>query len=275
MRTLRLYIFEYFLIVAVIVLSIAGFWKIFVGANAKPTSYHILHVVTVFVWLLLLLVQLSLIGKKSFFGHKTIGLSILFFGPLLVASTALMSVHSAHKGMVSGEGDGLLVQNVMGTLELGFLILMGFVLRKKRAIHGAFLLSTTLLFMGIAIFFTLLAWVPQFKIDGPETFYRFGTAALTGLVICLFVGIVYFLKNRRNGWPVLLGGSFLLINQLINGLLINFDLIKPLTVFVGSLNETTTFATSFVVLLILLIFTGVLKDRQIAPLRPENALERA
>lgn len=271
MKVVRQYILDYVLIVTVILLSIAGFWKIFFGADARPTTYHYLHVITVFAWLLLLLIQLTLIGKKSFLSHKTVGLSILLFGPLLVASTALMSVHSARKGMISGEGDALLVQNVMGTLELGFLILMAFVLRKRRAIHGAFLLSTTLLFMGIAIFFTLLAWVPQFKIEGPETFYRFGTAALTGLAICLVIGIMYCVKNRRFGWPVLLGGSFLLINQLINALLIYFDLIKPLTEFVGSLNETATFVTSFGVLLILLISTGVLKDRQVAYPQPKTA----
>lgn len=257
MKIFKAYLFEYLLVIVVALLSVAGFWTIFLGAEAKPTAYHLLHVITVFVWLGLLFVQLTLIGKKSIISHKTVGLSILFFGPLLVAATALMSVHSANKGLTSGEGDALLVQNVMGTLELGFLIVMAFVLKKKRAIHGAFLLSTTLLFMGIAIFFTLLAWVPQFKIDGPETFYRFGMAALAGLIVCLIVGIAYVVKNRRNGWPVLLGSSFLLINQLINGLLINFDLIKPLTEFVGSLNEVATFVVSFMVLLIVLIFTGV------------------
>ncbi len=269
MKTFKIYAFEYFLIVAVALLSIAGFWKIFFGAEAKPTAYHFLHITTVFVWLGLLLVQLSLIGKKSGFGHKTLGLSILFFGPLLFASTAVMSVHSAYKGVVSGEGDALLVQNVMGALELGFLILMAFVLRKKRAIHGAFLVSTTLLFMGIAIFFTLLAWVPQFKIEGPETFNRFGMAAFAGLAVGLVIGIIFVIRNRRNGWPILLGGSFLLINQIIHGLLGGFGLLKPLTEFIGSLNEIATFVISFVVLAILLILTGVLKGRQAVHPQPE------
>jgi len=267
MKLFKLYTIEYLLIVAVGLVSVAGFWNVFLGSDAKPTGYHILHVLTVFCWLILLLIQLSMIGKKAFLSHKTVGLSILFFGPLLVASMAMLSVHSARKGLVSGEGDELLVQNVMGTLELGALILTAFILRKRRAIHGSFLLSTTLLFLGVALFFTLLTFVPQFKIEGPDTFYRFGTAALTGMIICFIVGVLYFLNNRRNGWPVLLGASCLLLNQVINGLLMGFDLITPLTAFVGSLNEVATFVTSFVVLLILLIFTGVLKDRRSANLR--------
>lgn len=270
MKNFRIYFFEYSLIVTVILLSIAGFWKVFFGAAAEPTLYHLLHVITVFVWLSLLLIQLSLIGKKSFLGHKRIGLSILFLGPLLFASTAVMSVHSANKGVVSGQGDMLLAQNVMGTLELGFLILMAFVFRKKRALHGAFLLSTTLLFMGIAMFFSLLAWVPQYKIEGPETFYRFGTAALTGLVVCFIVGILFFVKNRRSGWPILLGASFLLVNQIIDGILGNCDLTDHLTGYIGSLNEVATFVISFAILLILLVLTGVLKDGQLYDLQRER-----
>ncbi len=138
-------------------LIIAGFWNIYFGVGANPTRYQNLHVITSLIWLFLLLYQLSLIGKKQYLIHRKIGLSILFFGPLLVATTALLSVHSAHKGVVSGQGDILIVQNVMGTLELGFIILLAFILKKRRKLHGAFLLSTALLFMGIALFFTLIS----------------------------------------------------------------------------------------------------------------------
>ena len=259
MKLFKFYFFEYVLIFAVMLISIAGFWNIFFGADAKPTRYHVLHITTVFCWLILLLIQLSLIGRKKYLNHKTVGLLVLFFGPLLFASTALLAVHSAYKGLISGKGDDLFTQNVMGTLELGFLILMAFVVRKRRALHGAFMLGTTLLFMGIALFFALLAWVPMFKIEGPETFYRFGTAALTGLVISLLVGIFFFAKDRRNGWPILLAGSFLLLNAVINSMLGNYNLIQPLTELVGSFSELLTFLAAFVVLLGLLILTGITK----------------
>ena len=165
-------------------------------------------------WLFLLLYQLILIGKKQNANHRRLGLAILFFGPLLFATTALLSVHSAHKGIVSGEGDFLLVQNVMGTLELGLIILLAFIFRRKRKVHGAFLLSTGILFLGIALFFTLINAVPQFKIEGPETFYRFGTAATTARYICLAIGLLFFLKDTTNGWPMLLTSSFFFIEWI-------------------------------------------------------------
>ena len=263
MTNLRKYRFEYLLIIGAMVLSVTGFWTIFFGPEAKPSPYHYFHVITVFVWLILLLLQLNLIGKKSFLSHKTIGLSILFFGPLLVATTAVMTIHSADKGVISGKGDPLFVQNVMGTLELAVLILLAFVVRKRRALHGAFLLSTVLAFVGVALFFTLLGFVPQFKIEGPETFYRFAYAAITGLVIRLIIGILFFIKDRRNNWPLLVTGLMPVSSFLVGAILESYELIPRSTAFVGSFNEIITFCVSFVIMLVLLLSTGILNKKEV------------
>ena len=247
-------------------LSVAGFWNIYFGVNANPTFFQNLHVVSIFIWLGLLLYQLQLIENKKLFNHRKIGLSILFFGPWLFATSVLLSVHSAHKGVVSGEGDMLFVQNVMTTLQLGFIILLAFILKKRRKLHGAFLLSTAVIFMGISLIFTLISFVPQFKIEGPETFYRFETAGATGRYVCLFTGLLFFLKDRRNGWPVLLVSSFFTLNEYIDTLLIKLKLIEPLTAFVGSLNQLLAFLGSFIFLLILLILTGIVNKRNVSKL---------
>lgn len=253
------YAAEYTLLLFVLLLSLGGFWNIYFGANAAATPYQHLHVVTSLIWLLLLLYQLTLIGKKQLAAHRRTGLSILFVGPLLVATTALLSVHSAHKGMVSGEGDMLIVQNVMATIELAIVLLLAFAFQKRKKLHGSFLLSTAVIFMGIALFFTLISFVPGYKIEGPETFHRFTKAAATGRYVCLLTGLFFFLKDRRNGWPVLLVASFFSLNEFINSLLIRNNLIGPLTEFVGSLNQYLTFFGTFILLLVLLSFTGLSK----------------
>lgn len=271
MENFKRYFFEYFFLFGVMLASIAGFWNIFLGADAHPTAYQTFHIITVFTWLFLLLYQLSLIGKKQHLNHRKVGLSILFFGPLLFATTSLLSVYSAHKGVVSGEGDVLIVQNVMGSLELGLIILLAFVLKKKRALHGALLLSTAILFLGIALFFALLAFVPQFKIEGPETFYRFGMAAAAGQLVCLLIGILFLIRDWRNGWPYVLAALSFIFNHLINTLLIKYSLIQPLTEFVGSLNQVITFLGSFLILLLLLISTGVPNKRHLASFRSNSS----
>ena len=260
MRHFGQYFFERLFVALVIVLTVAGFWSVYFGADATPKPHHHLHAITNFIWLALLLLQLSLLEKHSYSTHKKIGLSILIIGPLLVATAALLSVHSAHKGMVSGQGDFLIVQNVMVTLELGLIILTGFILRKRRKLHGSFLLSTAILMMGIALFFTLISFVPAFKIEGPETFYRFETAGATGRYICLIVGALFFVKDFKHGWPLLLVGSFHSLNESLNSFLTQRNLIQPLTEFVGSMSPALTFVSSFVALAVLLAATGILSS---------------
>lgn len=257
MKTSNRYVLEYLFLAFVFVLSIAGFWEIYFGTDSDPNPYHHLHVATNFAWLCLLFLQLSLIGRGRYQDHRKIGLAVFFVGPLLVATTALLSVHSAYKGLVSGEGDFLIVQNVMGTLELGFLMVAAFVVRKRRALHGAFLLSTAVLFMGIALFFALISFAPAFRIEGPETFYRFQTAAITGQAICLAIGVIFLIRDWRNGWPMLLAGLFFVLNELIRGVLTRQDLIPALTEAVGSMSETFTFFGTFVVVVALISATGV------------------
>lgn len=263
MQGAKQHVFEYALVAAVMLVSVLGFWDIYFGARADPRPHHHLHVVTSFIWLALLVLQLSLIGRSRYGMHRKVGLTVLFVAPLLVATTAMLSVHSAHKGLISGQGDFLIVQNVGVTLELALLILLAFMLRKRRKLHGSLLLSTTILFLGIALFFALISFVPQFKIEGPETFYRFQTAAITGQAICLAVGLVFLVKDFRNGWPFLLAGLFFLLNEVIRSLLNQYDLIDPLTEVVGSLSQSLTFLVSFAVFLSLLAATGLLGARRV------------
>lgn len=248
---------DFGLIAAVMLISVLGFWDIYVGPEARPQPHHHLHIVTVFVWLGLLLFQLVLIAQGNYHQHKRIGLTVLVVAPLLVATGAMLSVHSAHTGLVSGDGDFLIVQNVMVTLELGLFILLAFGLKARRKLHAALLLATTILFMGIALFFALISFAPPFRIEGPETSFRFQTAAITGQVICVAVGLAFFFRDRRNGWPFLLAGLCFPLNEAIRALLKSRGLIDPLTEFVGSLSQPATFAASFALLLGPLLATAL------------------
>lgn len=257
MTSLKPYRLEYLLIATTALVSVLGFWEIYFGEDAAPNPFHHLHVVTNAIWLGLLLYQLMLISDKRFGDHRRVGLAVLGLAPLLVASTALLSVRSALKGVVSGEGDFLIIQNVGVTLEVAALIFLAFAFRRRRKLHAAFLLSTCLMFMGIALFFTLISFVPQFKIEGPETFYRFGTAAMTGQAICLAVAVAFLIKDYRNNWPLMLAAVFFLLNEVVRSSLDKSKLIAPLTEVVGSMNQPLTFAGSFVLLLGLLAATGI------------------
>ena len=116
--------------------------------------------------------------------------------------------------------------------------------------------------MGIALFFAIISFVPQFRIEGPETFYRFQMAATTGQVICVAVGSLFFIRDRRNGWPFLVAGFCFFLNEAIRALLARFDLVDPLTAIVGSMSQPLTFAVSFALLFSLLAATALPTVRQ-------------
>lgn len=259
------YRLEFGLITAVILIMVLGFWDTYFGADADAQPHHHLHITTVFIWIGLLLAQLTLIARGDRQLHRKVGLAVLVTAPLLVATTAMLAVHSAHKGLVSGEGDFLMVQNVMGTFVLGLLIFLAFLLKNRRKLHASLLLSTTILFMGIALFFLMINFVPQFRIEGPETFYRFQMAAITGQVISVAVGLLLFIRDRRNGWPFLVPGVAFFLIEAIRSLLTNVGLIDPLNEFVGSMNQPLTFVATFVLMFSLLAATALPTVRQPRP----------
>ena len=246
---------EFVFLLIVIGFSLVGFSSLWLGENSHRTPYHYLHIITSLAWLLLLLSQLVLIRQNRFRRHRAIGQSIFIAGPLLVASLMLLSVHSAAKAAATGEADDLLVQNVGTTLEVALLVLLAFVLRRNRDVHASFIMSTALVFLGIALFFTFISYVPRFKIEGPETFSRFAEAGQTISVIILVIGLLFFLRKWRTGWPWIIAASFFTLNGLLQVYLDSADLSKPLTDLVASIGRPTALGASFLIFGALLWWT--------------------
>lgn len=242
---------------AVLAVSVGGFWNLYLGDGSSPQALHHLHATTSFAWVLLLLVQATLIAGNRHRHHRTFGMAILLLGPLLVATSALLSVHSARRGLESGQGDAMIVQNVMATLELATLIALAFLLKRNRKVHGACLMATAIFFLGIALFFTLTNLVPGFRIEGPETFHRFALAANVGTFVCLGVGVLFFARDPRHGWPWLIAGACFLLNTLLDGWLAGNQLVQPLTEVVGAAHQPLTFTVAFLGLLAVLVASGV------------------
>ena len=239
---------EFAFLLMVIALSLIGFSSLLVGDNTGLSPYHYLHISTSVAWLLLLLSQLVVIRQRRFERHRTIGMSIFVAGPVLVASLTLLSVHSAAKAAAAGQGDDLLVQNVGTTVEIAVLVFLAFLLRRNRMVHASFLMSTALLFMGIALFFTFISYVPRFKIEGPETFTRFAEAGQTMSIIIFVIGLMFFLKSWRTGWPWIIAGSFLTLNGFLQVYLDDTGHTKPLTQLVASIGRAPAFGLSLLIL---------------------------
>ena len=237
---------EFVFLLIVIALSLVGFSSLSLG-DTKITPYHYLHISTSLAWLLLLLSQLVLIRQHSFTRHRAFGKSIFLAGPLLVSSLTLLSVHSAAKEAAVGQADDLLVQNVVTTMAIALLVFLAFLLRRNRKVHESFLMSTALLFLGVALFFTFISYIPRFKIEGPETFTRFADAGQTMSIIVFLIGLMFFLKSWRTGWPWIIAGSFLSLNAFLQVYLDNTGRTKPLTQLVASIGRAPAFGLSLLI----------------------------
>ncbi|UIP07183.1 hypothetical protein LY632_01915 [Erythrobacter sp. SDW2] len=243
---------EFGLIGATSVIGALGFWNIYLGPSADPQPHHHLHIATTYLWLGLLFAQLAQLARGNASRHRRLGLAVLAAGPLLVASAALLTVHSAQRAIASGEPDFLIVQNVVGTVWLALVLFLAFALKRRRKLHGALLMSTLVLFLGPALFFALLAFAPPFRIEGPETFYRFQTAAMTGQAIIAVVVLAMLLRDRRNNWPYLLAGGSYLVAEAAKAWLTHLELIDPLTRLVATPGKAAAFLVALALVAVLL-----------------------
>jgi len=235
------YTLEIAFLVLVIVTSLVGFSSLVSGDRVALTGYHALHIVTSLAWLSLLLGQLVLIRQRRFDRHRVIGASIFGVGPILIASLTLLTVHSAAREAAAGTVDRLVVQNVTFTLQMALLLLLAFALRRNRTVHGALLLSTALMFLVIALFFTFISYVPGFRIEGPETFDRFAKSGQTVALIGSIIGVLFFLRSWRTGWPWLLVATFFLLDGYLQFAVARSGRTKALTGLVGSIGKLPAF----------------------------------
>lgn len=231
------YTIELVFLAVVIAVSVTGFSSLFRSTPVALTGYQILHIVVSLAWLLLLTAQLALLRQRRFALHRAIGKWILVAGPVLVASVSLLTAHSAAREAAAGTVDDLVVQNVTFTLELALLLVLAVRLRHDRNVHGALMLSTALMFLVIASFFTLTSYVPGFRIEGPETFDRFAKAGQLSALAGSVIGVVFFLRNVRSGWPWLLTSAFFILNGLLQAVVDQAGRTRSLTNLVGAIGE--------------------------------------
>jgi hypothetical protein len=256
------YALEIVFLVVVLAVSLVGFSSLYTGEQTGPDAYQSLHIVTSLAWLLLLLGQLVLLGQRRFARHRLVGTSIFVAGPVLVASVSLLTVHSAAKDAIAGRADTLVVQNVAFTLEVALLVLLAFLLRHNRKVHGSLLLSTALMFMVIALFFTLISYVPGYRADGSGTPPHFAEAGQTSALMGAVVGLLFFLTRWRTGWPWLLTSVFFLVDGYVQFLVAQADRTKALTVLVASIGRAPAFVLGLTIFAALLALAWRVNPRR-------------
>jgi hypothetical protein len=118
-------------------------------------------------------------------------------------------------------------------------------------------MSTLLIFLGPAVFFALLAFAPTYRIEGPETFYRFQTAGAMSLNINLALAFLMFVKDWRNGWPYLFTVASGPLALALQAYLASIDRLDSLTTAVATPGKGLIFVVAFAIVGLLLTRTAL------------------
>lgn len=186
--------------VALLILAFTAFWQPYFSALlgrgsisvAEISAYKHFHVIMAVLWLLLLIVQPSLIRFKRFKWHRRLGRSSYLLAPLLFLSIVLL----AHSQVVTLEEQMNARRNFILFIQLGFAlffaVLYGLAIlnRHKPAIHSRFMLCT-----GILLIEPILVRVFKFNLSFIEWSvpYQVVTWPMVDLLLLALV-----IADRRN-----------------------------------------------------------------------------
>jgi len=133
-----------FFFLALLLLAIPAFWPTYIVPKRYETDWHVhLHGIAMLLWMLMLIVQASLIFARSFPFHRALGKTSFVLVPVIVASTLLL----AHYRMRSGlNKEQLYFFYVQLSLLAVFLIayFLAILNRRTPAIHMRFMVCTAL-----------------------------------------------------------------------------------------------------------------------------------
>jgi hypothetical protein len=176
----------------------AGFWPTFYGDPGSNDVWHTLHGVAATLWVLLLIAQSMLVGRRNYAMHERLGwLSAGLFGVLLTTSGYMVWIETVGREPFAA---GLRQELVF--LDVAFLLLfivvygLGLVFRRKPQLHARLMGSTILIGLGPALGRLYAEHIPQLHgLSGALPW------ALFTIDATLIVAIVLELRQRRATWP--------------------------------------------------------------------------
>jgi len=204
--------------IGLVVLAFLGFWatyfsKFFDGETRFNFYFHF-HAAMVSLWILVLIVQPTLIRKKKLAIHKIIGKLTYVLMPLLFVSVILLT-HSRlpeHITVINGEnfyGPHLVVP-FKDLLILGTAYIIAVVYRRDFNIHARAMVATGIVFIEPALFRFIFSnhFVTEVM---PAYFWTIG------IVYALLIGLMILERKQKRGrwvFPLVLG-LYIIVHSII------------------------------------------------------------
>ena len=198
-------------IVALLALTVVGFWPGYFSVLATaPWGFH-LHGITATAWLVLLSVQSWSIHRKRIALHRWLGVSSLVLYPLFLAGGVAV-VLSMAAATAAGDifykiyGARLATMDMTSVVLLGYLYYKALADRRRVQLHARWLLSTPLPLVMPILGRVISHWTPGFTMHGPQDFHLFvWPIRIASVIAVAFTAWLYF-AAPRDGRPFLITG---------------------------------------------------------------------
>jgi hypothetical protein len=186
------------MVLVALAMSGIGFYRSFLSRLGQVDALHMTHGLVTLGWLLLVLLQASLIRSGQYKWHRVLGWSsLLLFAALIVTSWHMVAFMLAPGNPQPFESAKLFAYSDLATLPLIIILYGGAILlRKDRHIHSR-LVSTTILVSivpAVARVFNLI-WT------GTDGLVFVMNPTYLFILVILAVAIFADWKNDRLRWP--------------------------------------------------------------------------
>lgn len=141
-----------FLAIAVTGFSMTFFIPIARGSFRAPPVIHV-HAALVFGWLLLLILQATLVQRRDIARHRRFGAAGALLAVGVVASGVLVGIHATRRDLANGGDDfvvGQFVNILVEMLLFGALVGMAIAFRRDSETHKRLLVLATISILGPA-----------------------------------------------------------------------------------------------------------------------------
>lgn len=240
-------------ILAVIAVTIVGFWESYFSIiGTTPWQFHA-HGVAASIWLLMVLFQSVAVHKQQLPLHRAVGKSSLLLFPFLIGGlTAIIDLTG--KGFVTGDGvtrtmfgGQFLIGLILAISAYVVLYYRALKFRRKVWLHSGYMLATPLILFESPFSRILLTWMPGLIIRGPQDFHLIIPSILWASAVSLVIIAVLWWRFRDKASPFLVAGGFIVAQMLTMGLMSDNALLESMLVVIGNTPSALVVLTGFAI----------------------------
>lgn len=204
---------HYYLLLLIPLVGLAFWPGYFSRLDEAPLAFH-LHGITASLWMLLLITQSWAIHGRRRALHRALGRTSIVLVPLflvggfLVLKSMSQQTYGEHPFFqVFGAGLGLI--DLLAVLFFAAFYAAALRYRRRVQLHARYMIATILLLTMPIGTRVLNAYVPGFRIEGPEDMYLFAVALHLSNAVGLLFALGLYLQDRAHGRPFLLVMAFM------------------------------------------------------------------